>query len=459
MLQTTDLFEENFYRAHGKKHASVKSSLGLPSQLEDKIDEEEKQKEDKKSEANIEIEKFKNNTLLGPLHAESQTSLDGKPNSMGRLYQSINNYKLVTSILDKHFQSSTNVFNRMINIFTEFYVEKYEQIWTNYTQNHSTTAQSEIYLNVNSAVSDLQQFIRILYDGLNVFYGLEKLKMGDIAAKESLFNRDNIINFLTSIVMNTSVFDHIFNLLRINDINTEDAFGKNLTFSCKKSPEDMGIPPEYCLNESTLEFYYGSVNAAFKILKQDEAKNHNKPSSKDLRENKQKVNFQDAEAFVDAVFAQSRKEGESELEYAKKLYKEPYIQCINNLKRIEEHRSPIHKMKTIVKTAELINASIHNFYKVFKIDKPVKLDADQTLSIFIYVVARAGVKTLATQIKLIEKFATNNVLNSISGYYATTLEACINCIINMEVPEADNQRNSREEFYDNIKHYLRTSDK
>lgn len=423
MLDRTDLFEENFYAAHGR--TSAKSSMNITPTHNDKYDEEKKSFSVSRS-FTPQVQ-YKNNTFIhSGVPTRSMTSqYSDQKSHIEHLYASINCYKLVTGLIERHLQSSTHVFNQIISKFTDFYVNKYGNVLKGYSQSQEDS-QGEIYLKITSAVSDLQQFIRILYEGMNLFYNLEKLKMGDIAAKENLFCRDNILNFITSIVLSVPLYEQVFGLLRINDLNTEEAFQKNLKASSKMTPEDMGVPPEYCLNERTLEFYYGSLSAGLQNYKNPKNKQRSKSPT-------EKASYSETERFVENVMSVNRP-NTAEIE-AKKLIVEPFQKCIDTLKRIEENRSPIHKMKTIVKTAELIHNSIYSFYKAFNIDNNFKLDSDQMLSIFIYIVARAGVKSLATQIKMIEKFATNNVLNSISGYYATTLEACINCIINLEVDE------------------------
>ena len=120
----------------------------------------------------------------------------------------------------------------------------------------------------------------------------------------------------------------------------------------------------------------------------------------------------------------------------KKMLSQPYKECISALHALDKMHSPIHKMKVIVRTAELLNLTIEKFYEKFGIERMSKLDADQTIAIFMYIVAKADIKSMITHIKIIEKFTTNNILNSISGYYATTIEACVNCIINLDSNQA-----------------------
>ena len=53
------------------------------------------------------------------------------------------------------------------------------------------------------------------------------------------------------------------------------------------------------------------------------------------------------------------------------------------------------------------------------------LDADQVLSIFCYILVHAKVQQLLSHIFILENFATNHQIISISGYYLSV----INCAI------------------------------
>mmetsp|Transcript_4960 Transcript_4960/g.4162 ORF Transcript_4960/g.4162 Transcript_4960/m.4162 type:complete len:167 (+) Transcript_4960:1135-1635(+) len=104
-----------------------------------------------------------------------------------------------------------------------------------------------------AAVFDLQQFIRIIFDGINQFYRLDKLKIGSIPGRDNLFNRDNMINFVTSMVFTEKIYQIIFGLLYQFDKKEDEGFEKNLKYISKLKPDDFGVPEEYCLNEKTIE--------------------------------------------------------------------------------------------------------------------------------------------------------------------------------------------------------------
>ena len=57
----------------------------------------------------------------------------------------------------------------------------------------------------------------------------------------------------------------------------------------------------------------------------------------------------------------------------------PYILAINKLKEIPRLKSPVHKLKVITKSVELVHKCIRDFYKVNSIDVDVNLTADEIL--------------------------------------------------------------------------------
>ncbi|KAL4470883.1 hypothetical protein ABPG72_016429 [Tetrahymena utriculariae] len=112
-----------------------------------------------------------------------------------------------------------------------------------------------------------------------------------------------------------------------------------------------------------------------------------------------------------------------------KLKKESYFKCFKYILKIKKHSSPIGKMKMIIKASENILICINDFYKMYGIQQNNFLDADDVLSIFSYFTCKSFQYEMNTHIKLISKFITSNLLNSISGYYLTTLAVSLQNIL------------------------------
>jgi hypothetical protein len=70
-------------------------------------------------------------------------------------------------------------------------------------------------------------------------------------------------------------------------------------------------------------------------------------------------------------------------------FKYPYSQPIKYFQQLEKVRAPLHKLKIILKTAELIDQCIREFYQAHSPDyntKRMHYDADEFISIFMYII-------------------------------------------------------------------------
>lgn len=103
-------------------------------------------------------------------------------------------------------------------------------------------------------------------------------------------------------------------------------------------------------------------------------------------------------------------------------FKHPFQKASEHLKNISFQRSPVHKLKVIIKTQDLINECIQDFYDYFGIDfADIFYDADNLVSIFSFILIKSEVFDIISHCKIIENFATKNTLNSHSGYLLVTL--------------------------------------
>ena len=346
-----------------------------------------------------------------------------------KLYRAVVNYKTLTGIVDKHLRQKTNVFCALIEIFEEFFVKAYGDV--NDQVKSGNMLLSEVKAYIQKATRDLQQFIRIVFEGVNIFYKLDKLKIGRKMTTGTLFNRNNMLNFVTSIIFNKKIHDTIFKLYQIEALPIEDTYEKSLKRCQNLPPQDFGIPPEFCLNDKTIQYFKdknllpGAGNNNLNYLSESSYfEESGLASSQESRGTQPEIK-------TTANFPKSQINGINQLNNSKET--KSYKKAIDFLKNLEHRRSPIHKLKTIVKVAENITLSIESFYKDAGVPNTKRLDADQTLAVFMYILAKSGLTDVTTHCKIIENFTTNNVLDSVSGYYATTLEACVNCICSISL--------------------------
>lgn len=104
-----------------------------------------------------------------------------------------------------------------------------------------------------------------------------------------------------------------------------------------------------------------------------------------------------------------------------------YDKAINALKEIENVHSPFKKIQVVVATSRMICECIDDYWigNGEMSAKELRVDSDQIISIFCYIVMKAAIKNLRGHVGLIQRFSRFSVNNGTMGYYVTTIEACI----------------------------------
>ena len=105
---------------------------------------------------------------------------------------------------------------------------------------------------------------------------------------------------------------------------------------------------------------------------------------------------------------------------------------LNILKKIH---TPYEKMIAIGNISEEIILSINDYWKNFdiKITKNLLIvDADQFMSIIIYVILKSQIPQLLIHLKIIQEFTTSKSKSTKMGYFYITLEASIMYILQLK---------------------------
>jgi len=385
------------------------------------------------------IEKYRNNTFITRLPNRQET------NQAGNMYDLVSKYKAVTDTIDKHIKQPQNVFYRLISRFERFFYQTYFPITDKWRSKQISEAQLAAYC--ERATMDLQQFIKILSEGVSLFYRLDFFQAeGETLNGDSLFNKDNVISFITSVVFTETIYITIFDLYKLKESQVEESYQKNLKYCKKLNPQDFGTADEYCLNERTIAYFEKkninhlrssqklvSLKGSYDFKAINASSSSPGSFSRRLISPESKLRSSPLKKYLPGSL-ESRdlnNEGKASPKEEEEEKFSPYREAIEVLSTLKYRKNPIQKLKTIVKVAELLTESIESFYGEIGFHRRDKLDADQTLSIFMYIVAHSNLDNLIVNCKIIQEFTTPNILNSVSGYYAITLEACIRCICAM----------------------------
>jgi len=271
---------------------------------------------------------------------------------------------------------------------------------------------------------------------LNLYYQLKSLKIGKLPDGETLFDKENVISFLNSIIFNEKIYNLIFELYCLQEPLVEENYQKSLLRYKNCNPEDFSVPISFCLNEKTLEYIKENLVAPpkdvpFVVSDFSASPILNQVDFLHDSENETEKSSSDKGLAVDTQKEKSTQGLEGDIKTGSGLAV-PYEKVIQTLNSLPSRRSPIHKLKTILRAMELIGISIQEFYEDAGAQNAKKLDADDTLAVCLYTVARSGLENLNAHCKIIQRFSTAGALSSISGYYASTLEACVNGLCEME---------------------------
>ncbi len=120
-------------------------------------------------------------------------------------------------------------------------------------------------------------------------------------------------------------------------------------------------------------------------------------------------------------------------------YYSSYEQAIKMLKSITRYRVPFEKMILIATLASEITECVNEFWKDFEniiTSSLLNIDADELMTIFIYVVIKSHLPELLIHTKFIKEFTTSNSRSTMIGYYFTTLEASIIYILSVKDRES-----------------------
>lgn len=121
------------------------------------------------------------------------------------------------------------------------------------------------------------------------------------------------------------------------------------------------------------------------------------------------------------------------LSIQKELYFSPIKVLLITLKNLTLLKSPIHKLKVVVKCSQLITESVKYFYTQNTIRFSQLLESDDLMSIIPFILSKTQVANLGAQLYFIESFLTPKALTSISGYHLTNFIAAFNFIKDMDL--------------------------
>lgn len=111
-----------------------------------------------------------------------------------------------------------------------------------------------------------------------------------------------------------------------------------------------------------------------------------------------------------------------------------YEAAIKLLKSINKYKVPFEKMMLLATISSEVTECVNNFWadmsKVVT-SSLLNIDADELMTIFIYVIIKSQMAELLIHSKLIKEFTTSTTRSTMIGYYYTTVEASLIYILSI----------------------------
>ena len=119
----------------------------------------------------------------------------------------------------------------------------------------------------------------------------------------------------------------------------------------------------------------------------------------------------------------------------------PYGEVISYINTIKDYNTPLDKLTIIALSSVLITDCINDFWRGAENlkERYLNIDADQLMSIFLYVIYNMNLSSIYTQLDFINFFTGEKTKKSMVGYYYTTIEGCLNFIMSVKTKDEFNE--------------------
>eukprot|EP00826_Nyctotherus_ovalis_P042288 TRINITY_DN4330_c0_g4_i1.p1 TRINITY_DN4330_c0_g4~~TRINITY_DN4330_c0_g4_i1.p1 ORF type:complete len:364 (-),score=97.08 TRINITY_DN4330_c0_g4_i1:66-1157(-) len=309
--------------------------------------------------------------------------------------------------IDSSLKDPANPFNILITAFREIFssyfteniLEYQADLYEEYKENFDKSKLESSFVpkplkqkckKTQEAFYSLQRFIKLLLDCLAEMYSVSL----DYARLNAL--REPLTNSLIETIIDKQVYTVTFMFLRMENQAEESRIEQHICKLASVRPEQLNISPYFCLNEcSWNEKVLSSIKS-----------NAENDDWEEVLKRKIKENVQ------------------------------PYEEAIKKLKESTLFGAPVSKLKTITTLNPTICRCIDSFWQGIPVNKEkLFIDADQYLTILVYIVIKADAKDLFTHISLANEFATLGSTSSYNAYCLTTLQASFYHLMNLNADD------------------------
>ena len=404
----------------------------------------------------------------------SENILDEKNQNKYYSYQVRKHIDLIRRQLDNPKHPIYIIIKKFSEIYFNYLNKCYDKVKNNEDINKKTK---------DSVIKDIQDFIDIIAIALKLFY------MKSINYDYFEHEKDEFINLVCQILFNQKNFEkELFKFFELSNKEKQSQFKQKKKVLGDITPKDVGISIKFRLDKETENFKknnnYGNKSikeetGIVKLFKDLDIEVEEKlrrsfrievgelemvSSFNDQRKMNLFVSDRSRAESIDKNFIYKPKKKNNKRESTESIssYKEfsekynnssffsefdikiekddihnPYGKAIEFIELIKYYKTPLEKLTIIALESALITTSVNSFWKEQK-NLPnnfLRIDADELLSIYLYIICKMNTDTIFTQLDYIQNFIGLASKQSLVGYFYTTVEGCIKFLISAKSKE------------------------
>ena len=375
-----------------------------------------------------------------------------------------NKIKEYIEIFRKHISLKEHPINIIITAFIKEFIPFINDAIEFYNSN-SNLNKIGCQEKADDIINRLQDFITIMQNVIKLFYSR--------SISYSFFKdeKDEFLNLVCFFIFNSEkIYTKFFRLFELMNMDKASLLKDKLELLGDLQPEEMGIKDKFCLNEKTNNFIK-TLKEKKKDSKSNDDKNTlsynfngeekniediafsnsslnnkkddmidtniiNKDNDNTIRTDSNMINNQEPlKISSDSGKLYLFTKRFSIMSEGKDYSKEPYGQAIEFLKKIIDFKVPLEKLIIIASISSLITECVNNYWKkVEKLIQPsmLNIDADELMTIFMYIVYKCNMPTLFVHADFIKYFTSPTTKSTMIGYYYTTLQGCLDFLLQIK---------------------------
>ena len=116
----------------------------------------------------------------------------------------------------------------------------------------------------------------------------------------------------------------------------------------------------------------------------------------------------------------------------------PYEKAIKFINKIKDYKFPLDKLTIFAIVSAIIDDCVDECWKKQKNKMPdnfLRIDSDELLSIYLYIICKMNTESIYTQLDFIQYFTGIITRQSMIGYFYTTFKECLKFLMSIEKKE------------------------